>query len=145
MQKLLHSCATYPNATLRYKASGMVLKAHSDASYFSKSQTRNRAGAFTYMGGANEDSNRSNGSIMVISTIMRNVVSSAAGAECGALFYNAKELEALRTTLREISHPQQATEIITDNSTADEIMRGTIKQKRTKSMDMRFYWVHDQM
>ena len=42
-------------------------------------------------------------------------------------------------------HPQQTTEIITDNSTADGIMRGTIKQKQTKAMDMRIYWVRDQV
>ena len=42
-----------------------------------------------------------------------------------------------------MGHPQQAPETITDNYTADEIMRGTIKQKRTKAMDVRFYWVSD--
>ena len=61
------------------------------------------------MGGANEDSNKSNGAIMVISTIMRNVMSSAVETERGELFYNNKELEAIRTTLREMGHPQQAT------------------------------------
>ena len=42
-----------------------------------------------------------------------------------------------------MGHPQQATEIITDNSTEYGIMIGTIKQKQTKAMDMRFYWVHN--
>ena len=78
----------------------MVLKAHSDASYFSESQARSRARAFFYMGGISEDSNRPNGVIMVISTIMRSVLSSAAEADCGELYYNANELEAIRTTLR---------------------------------------------
>ena len=82
---------------------------------------------------------------MVISNIMRNIMSSASEAECGALFYTDKEIEAISTTLIYIGHPQQATEIITYNSTADGIMRGTIKQKQTKSMDMRFYWVCDQV
>ena len=86
------------------------------------------------MGRKNEDSNQPNGSIMFVSTIMHNVISSAAEAECGALLYNAKELEAIRTTLRETIHPQQATEIITENSTSDGIMRGNIKQKLTKAM-----------
>ena len=44
-----------------------------------------------------------------------------------------------------MGHSKQATEIITDNSTEDGIMRGTIKQKRTKATDMRFYWVRDQV
>ena len=35
--------------------------------------------------------------------------------ECGALFYNTKELESLRNTLKDMRHPQPATEIITDN------------------------------
>ena len=82
---------------------------------------------------------------MVISTIMRNVMSSEVKTECGALLYNAKELEALKTTLREMGHQKQATEIIADNHTADSIMRGTIKQKRTKYMDMQFYWVRYQL
>ena len=81
------------------------------------------------MGGTNEDNNRPNGEIMVTSTIMRNVMSSAAEAGCGALFYNAKELEEIGATLIEMGHPEQATEIITDNYTAYGITRITIKQK----------------
>ena len=45
---------------------------------------------FFYMGGAINDSNRPNGAIMVILTIIRNLMSSAEEAECGAFFYNAK-------------------------------------------------------
>ena len=97
------------------------------------------------MDGTNEDINQPNGSIMVISSIMQKIMSSAAEVECGELFYNSKELEALRTTLKEMGHQQQATEIITDNSTSNGIMRVTIKQKRTKSMDVRFYWFRDQV
>ena len=61
------------------------------------------------------------------------------------MFYNSKELKVIRTTLKEMGHQQQATEIITDNSTSNGIMRVTIKQKRTKSMDVRFYWFRDQV
>ena len=95
------------------------------------------------MGGTSEDNNQPNGVIMVISNIMRNVMSSAEDAECGALFYNAKELKAIRTTLGDMGHPQQATEIIAGNYTADGIMRRTIKPKQTKAMDIGFYWVCD--
>ena len=63
---------------------------------------------------------------MVISTIMRNIMSSALETECGALFCNNKELETIRTNIIEMGHPQQATEIITDNYTADDNMRETI-------------------
>jgi hypothetical protein len=33
----------------------------------------------------------------------------------------------------------------TDNSTADGIMNKTVKQKQSKSMDMRFYWLQDRV
>ena len=72
-------------------------------------------------------------------------MSSQAEGKCGALFYNAKELEALLTTVKWMVHPQPATEIITDRSTSDEIMIITIEQKRTKAIYMRFYWVRDQV
>ena len=82
---------------------------------------------------------------MVISTTMRNIMSSALETECGALLYNNKELETIRATLIDMVNPQQATETITYNYTEDGIMRGTIKQKRKKSMDMPFYWVRDRV
>ena len=44
-----------------------------------------------------------------------------------------------------MGHTQLATDIITDNSTADGIMRGTTIQKLTKAIEMRFYWVHDKV
>ena len=52
------------------------------------------------MGGTKEDNNQPNGSIMVISTIMRNLMSSTVEDKCGVLFYNAKEFKEVRTTLR---------------------------------------------
>ena len=48
-------------------------------------------------------------------------------------------------TLKEMGHPQPTTEIITYNSTADGIMKGTTKQKLTKTMVIRFCWLHDQV
>jgi hypothetical protein len=33
----------------------------------------------------------------------------------------------------------------TDNTTATGYINGTIKQKRTKAMDMRFYWIKDRV
>ena len=57
------------------------------------------------MGGASDDTNRQNEAIMVIFTIICNVMSLAEEGKCGELFYNSKELKALRTTLREMGHP----------------------------------------
>jgi hypothetical protein len=70
---------------------------------------------------------------------------SAAEAECGGLYMNAKEAVPMRITLEELNHPQPATPMRTDNSTADGIMNKTVKQKQSKSMDMRFYWLQDRV
>jgi hypothetical protein len=40
-----------------------------------------------------------NGVILIISTVLKNVMSSAVEAEIGAVFINAKEGEVLHTTL----------------------------------------------
>jgi hypothetical protein len=73
------------------------------------------------------------------------VVSSVAEAKFGALFVNAKEGTATRTTLAEIGHNQDTTELKTNNTTEDGIINNTVQQKRSKAMDMRFYWVKDRV
>ena len=42
-----------------------------------------------------------------------------------------------------MEHPQPATKMKTDNMTAKGILIGTIKQKRSKAIGMRFYWLKD--
>ena len=77
--------------------------------------------------------------------ILKEVLSSAAEAECAGLFHNAKEAVPERITLQELGHPQPPTPIVTDNSTASGIANDSVKQKRSKAMDMRFYWVRDRV
>ena len=40
VQKLIDYCVLHPDATLKYKASGVILKAHSDALYLLESQIK---------------------------------------------------------------------------------------------------------
>ena len=82
---------------------------------------------------------RHNGVILVIAAILKNVMAYAAEAELGRLFLNVKETSDLRERLLEMGHPQnEPTTIQTDNSTAMGIVNNTIKQRRSKAMDMRF-------
>jgi hypothetical protein len=76
---------------------------------------------------------------------MSVVLSSATEAELGALFYNAKDATAFRVTLDELGHIQPPTPIQTDNACASGIANKTIKQRRSKAIDMRFYWVKDRV
>lgn len=105
-------------------------------------KARSRAAGYQYLGNKYPPAN---GAINVLCHIMREVVSSAAEAELGALFYNGKEACPIRTALEELGHPQPATPIITDNSTATGIANETVKQKRSKAVDMRFYWIRDRV
>jgi hypothetical protein len=61
------------------------------------------------------------------------------------VFINSKEGVVLRTTLEELGHHQPPTPMETDNTTATGYSNGTIKEKRTKAMDMRFYWIKDRV
>ena len=52
----------------------------------------------------------------------------------------------IRTILEEMGHPQVGpTLIVTDNQVAAGVANDTVKAKRTKAMDMRFYWIRDRV
>eukprot|EP00957_Ditylum_brightwellii_P009398 710462-Ditylum_brightwellii.AAC.1 len=68
---------------------------------------------------------------------------SAVEAEVGGLYINCQHGEEFRTALQEMGHPQPPTIVITDNSTAEGIVNNCVKQCRTCTMDMRFYWIRD--
>ena len=71
------------------------------------------------------------------------MMASAAKAEVSALYINAQEALSIRQCLIELGHPQPATPMKTDNSSVRNILTRTIKQKCSKSSDMRFYWLKD--
>ena len=124
----------------------MILRVHSNASYLSETKARSRSGGHFYLGNSPANSIEvHNGALLSTSTIMRNVMSSAAEAECGALFNNLKDAVPLRMTLEEMGHPQPATPVQVDNSTTCGFANNQIKQRRSKSMDMRFYWIQDRV
>jgi len=147
---LLNYAATYPDAVIRFTASDMCLWIHGDASYLSESEARSRAGAFFFLSDhpskvATNSMPAINGPIHVLSSIMKNVMASAAEAEVGASFMAAQDGCPIRVILEELGHPQPPTPLQTDNSIAQGIINGTVKQKRSKALDMRFYWLQDRV
>jgi hypothetical protein len=120
-----------------YVTRDMILTIHSEP------EARNIAGGFFYLG--NKDGKLINGSILIIAKIIKNVVSSASKAEFSALFINARAALPLRVALEEMGHKQPATKLITNNSTVDGILYGTIKQNRSKGIDIQYYWLRDRV
>jgi hypothetical protein len=144
--KILNYCNTHPETKIRYHASYMILRIHSDASYLSEYESKSRAGGFFYMDSDTKTNKKlTNGAILIISKVLKHVMYLAAEAEIGAVLINAKEGAVLRTTLDELGHPQPLTPMETDNTTATGYSNGTKKQKRKKAMDMHFYWIKDRV
>ena len=81
--QLLNYLATNPDATIRYKNSGMVLWVHSDASYLSCPKSRSRAGGMHFLSdkppSPNNPANfepKINGIVYVVCKILRNIMAS---------------------------------------------------------------------
>ena len=70
----------------------------------------------------NEEIPPNNGSILNVAQIIKAVMSSAAEAELGALYINAREAVHIRNILEEIGHPQPPALIQIDNSTAERVV-----------------------
>ena len=142
IKQLLDYCASQEEAIITYNSSKMILAVHSDAGYANEKKARSRAGGHFFLSN-NEPDPPNNGAILTNATIIKNVMSSAAEAEIGALYLNAREAVYLRQILIEMGHPQPPTPIQTDNTTAEGVINHKIQPKRTKAMDMRFHWLRD--
>ena len=128
----------------------MVLHLHSDAYYISETGAISPVGGHYFLSNKSTDPTKPpltdsplNGPIHTVSKILHNVMASAAEAEIGATFHNGQEAMPIRTTLQELGHPQPPTPIRVDNSTAEGFANGIIKQKISKAIYMRFYWIQD--
>ncbi len=146
VKHLLDYMHTNPNAIIRFQASDMILNIHSDASYLTATKGRSRAGGYFFLGSLPKEGNpiKLNGNIAITCAILKLVAASAAEAELGALFLNTQEAKVIRIILHELGHPQPPTLIHIDNTTAVGIVNSTIKRQRSRSMEMRYFWLLDQ-
>jgi hypothetical protein len=123
----------------------MILHIHIDASYLSVFNAQSRLGDLFFLGNKSPEQDTLNGSILNVAAIIKNVDASAVESEVGACFHNAQSGAPLRFTLTKMGHTQPPTPLRTDNSTAFGILNGTIKQKRSKALDMRYHWMTDKV
>ena len=152
LQQFLNYAATHPDAEIQYHASDMHLWIHSDASYLNEPKARSRGGGYFFLSskpnfpiGPNDTPPPLNAPVQVNSKIIPNVMSSAQESETGTGYINARDAVPLRTSLDEMGHKQGPTPIQFDNLCATGILNGTVTQRRSKAMDMRFYWLKDRI
>jgi hypothetical protein len=141
MERLLQYVSVHQNHGVRFHASSMQLMIQSDASYLCRPKARSVLGGFHYLGSID----LINGPVFCTSKIISCVVTSAAEAELGAAFQNAQKGAQFRNTLTELGYPQQPTIISVDNTVAEGLASDTINAKRSKSMDVRFFWLRDRV
>ena len=144
---LLDYLVTHPNAEIKFYASDMILNVHSDISYLSETRARSRVGGYYFLGSEPQENEpiSLNGNVYTLSTILKFVVASAAEAELGALLHNAKKAKIIRLALQELGHPQPPTPIHCDNKTAVGIADNSIKKQRSRSMEIIYLWISDQV
>jgi hypothetical protein len=123
----------------------MILQIHSDASYLSVSNARSRLGGLFFLVKKFPEQDKLNGSILNVAADIKNMVASAAESEVGACFHNTQSGAPLRVTLAQLGHTEPPTPLRTDNSTAFRILNETIKQKRSKAVDMRYHCLTDRV
>jgi hypothetical protein len=119
----------------------MQLQVQSDASFLSRTRARSVLGGLHYLG----ETEYINGPFFCTSKMISVVVTSAAEAELGAAFQNAQKAAQFRNTLTELGYPQQATTLLVDNTVAEGLATDTINARRSKSMDVRFFWLRDRV
>jgi hypothetical protein len=141
MERLLQYAFAHQHHGIRYHASDMQLQIQSDASYLCRPHAKSVLGGFHYLGTLD----LINGPIFCTSKIISCVVSSAAEAELGAAFQNAQKGAHFRNALVELGYPQCPTTISVDNTVAEGLATDTINAKRSKSMDVRFFWIRDRV
>ena len=73
--QFLDYCASHPNDSIRYHASNMVLKLHSDSSYLNALRAHSKQGGHLYPGNKT-DPDILNGTILNLTAIMKMVLSS---------------------------------------------------------------------
>ena len=145
MTHFLNYAASNPNAKIIYRKSDMLYKIDSEAVNLVCLDARSRAGGYCYFGNANN--NLFNGPIYILATIIKHVMASASAAEAEAeaevagLFMNANKVIPIRHTPIKMGHPQPPTPIKADNTTAHGILTGNFRQKGSKLIGMRFWWL----
>eukprot|EP00957_Ditylum_brightwellii_P141397 10773390-Ditylum_brightwellii.AAC.1 len=99
---------TYPNMCLRFFVGNMQLPVDSDVAYLVMPGTKSRFPGYFYMVSNPHPLNYNgvphNAPILVECHTLKNIVCSAAEAECGGLFHNAQNAMTIQIILEALGH-----------------------------------------
>ena len=131
----------------------MVLHIHINASYLSEAKKRSQVGIHfllsrntTIPGKALElhaPPPPQNGTVHTIYYILNNVMYPSDKAKVGTLSYNSKDATSLRAALVDMGHLKPTTPTKSENTTATGITNKTVKQRCSKAIDMKLYWLQE--
>ncbi len=140
----LHYAGTHPNACLVFRASKMKLVLHTDASYNSETRARSRAGLFAFLGD-DASIDELNAPLLCTSSIVPTVVTAVSEAEYASACLGGKQAVPIRHTLHALGYHQGTTTLICDNSCATGLANDSVKQRRSKCIDVQYHWIRDQV
>jgi hypothetical protein len=141
LERLLQYVSKHRNHGIRYYASTMVLRLLCDASYLCRPRARSVYRYVSYLG----TTEAINVPITCGSKMFNEVVSSVAEAKLAGVFHTAQHGCSLCRILHELGYPQPPTHMRIDNTVAIGLAENKMNAKRSKAMDMRFFWVVDRI
>jgi hypothetical protein len=142
LQRLLGYVAAHPDGRKIFRASDMLLRVLSDASFLSRPNAGSVAGGLSYLGLTDND-DWVNHPISCHSTRIPAVCSFVAEAEYAGLYAAARIATEERKILANMGHPQPTTPLFCDNEVAIGIAADTVSQRMFKATDMRLHWIRD--
>ena len=144
---ILNYVSTHSNAVIRFHASNMCLHVDSDAAYLVLPKAKSRLAGHFFL--SNDPclttTIQPNGPIHTECKTIRSVVASAAEAETHGIFHNAQTALPIRYLLEQMGHSQPPTPLKTDNKIAEAFVQQEMRHKKSKSWDMRLWWLKDRI
>jgi hypothetical protein len=145
LQRLLGYVAAHPDGREIFRASDMLVRVLSDASFLSRPNAGSVAGGLRSYLRLIDDDDWVNHPISCHSTRIPVVCSFVAEVEYAGLYAAARITTEERKILANMGHPQPATPLFCDNEVAIGIAADTVTQRMSKATDMRLHWIRDQV
>ena len=139
---------TYPCVKLRYFFSNMALHVDSDAAYLVQPNKYSRIAGYYFLRTypfppPAIPQPAPNAPIVVECKTLHIVLASATEAEMGGLFHNGQTIIHVSWLIEALGHSQPPTPLKTNNSTSNAFVNKSLRQKKSKSWDMKFHWLRD--